>query len=69
MRQNNQVTHKNGSIRVKNISACWLPQIALKREIGGTVYRVSGSYEGEGLLDGKLRRILTQQLEREAGHP
>ena len=69
MRQNNQVTHKNGSIRAKNISACWLPQIALKREIGGTVYRVSGSYEGEGLLDGKLRRILTQQVEREARHP
>ena len=69
MKQNNQVTHENGSIRVKNISACWLPQIALKREIGGTVYRVSGSYEGEGLLDRKLRRILARQVEREAGHP
>ena len=69
MRQSNQVTHENGSIRAKNISAYWLPPITLKREIGGTVYRVSGSYEGEGLLDGKLRRILAQQMEREAGHP
>ena len=69
MKQNNQVTHENGSIRAKNISAYWLPPITMKREISGTVYRVFGSYEGEGLLDGKLRRILTQQVEQETGHP
>lgn len=65
MKQRKQVTHDNGSIRARNLSAYWLPQITLKREIGGTVYRVSGSYEGEGLLDRRTHRILAQQMERE----
>lgn len=69
MKQSKQVTHDNGSIRARNLSAYWLPQITLKREIGGTVYRVSGSYEGEGLLDRRTRRILAQQMEREVRHP
>ena len=69
MKQSKQVTHDNGSIRARNLSAYWLPQITLKREIGGTVYRVSGSYEGEGLLDRRMRRILAQQMEREVRHP
>ena len=69
MKQRKQVTHDNGSIRARNLSAYWLPQITLKREIGGTVYRVSGSYEGEGLLDRRTRRILAQQMEREVRHP
>ena len=53
----------------QNLSACWLLQIALKRETGGTVYRVTGSYEEEGLLNGKLRRTLAQQMERASRHP
>ena len=69
MKQSKQVTHDTGSIRARNLSAYWLPQITLKREIGGTVYRVSGSYEGEGLLDRRTRRILAQQMEREVRHP
>ena len=69
MKQSKQVTHDNGSIRARNLSAYWLPQITLKREIGGTVYRVFGSYEGEGLLDRRTRRILAQQMEREVRHP
>lgn len=67
MKQNKQVTHENGSIRVRNLSAYWLPQITLKREIGGTVYRVSDSYEGEGLLDRRARRILAYYIDQEAG--
>ena len=34
-----------------------------------TVHRVSGSYEGEGLLDRRARRILAQQMEQEVRHP
>ena len=55
------------SIRVRNLSAYWLPQITLKQEIGGTVYRVSGSYEGEGLLDRRVRRILAYYIDQGAG--
>ena len=67
MKQSKQVTHENGSIRVRNLSAYWLPQITLKQEIGGTVYRVSGSYEGEGLLDRRARRILAYYIDQGAG--
>ena len=67
MKQNNQVTHENGSIRVRNLSAYWLPPITLKREIGGTVCRVSGSYEEEGLLDRRARRILAYYIDQGAG--
>ena len=69
MEQNSHITHETGSVRVKNLSACWLLQIALKRETGGTVYRVTGSYEEEGLLNGKLRRTLAQHMERASRHP
>ena len=30
-----------GHIRVKNLSAFWLPELTLQREIGGTVYSVT----------------------------
>ena len=68
MRQNFFIGH-DGHIRVKNISAYWLPEFTLYREIGGTIYAVSGSYEGTEPLDGKLRRILTQQLDQGERHP
>jgi hypothetical protein len=32
----------------------------LQREIGGTVYSVTGSYEGTETLDRKLKRIMEQ---------
>lgn len=37
----------NGNIHAGNISAYWIPQITLQREIGGTVYTVTGYYEGK----------------------
>ena len=49
-----------GHIRVKNLSAFWLPELTLQREIGGTVYSVTGSYEGTETLDRKLKRIMEQ---------
>lgn len=63
------IHHKNGGLQVKNISACWLPGFTLHRTIGGTVYAVSGSYEGTETLDKKLRRIMEQSLDREESHP
>ncbi len=54
------------SIRVKNPSACWLPELTLTKRIGGAVYTVSGSYEGTALIDRKLKRIMAQNLKPEA---
>ena len=51
----------SGNIRVKNLSAYWLPEFKLQKVIGGTIYTVSGSYEGTETLDKKLERILIQQ--------
>ena len=56
-------------IHVKNFSARWLPTFTLHRKIGGTIYSVTGTYEGTETLDRKLRRILEQSLEGEVRHP
>ena len=53
----------DGSIRVKNLSAFWLPQFTLQREYSGTVYSVTGSYDGTETLDRKVKRILDNNLE------
>ena len=60
-RKSNHFISKNGGVRVKNISAYWLPDFTLQKVIGGTVYSVSGSYEGIETLDRKLSRILSQK--------
>ena len=51
---------EGGHIHVKNLSAFWLPEFTLQKEIGGTVYSVTGSYEGTETLDRKLKRIMEQ---------
>ena len=60
-RKNNHFIGIDGDIRVKNISAYWLPDLTLQKVIGGAIYTVSGSYEGTETLDKKLHRILVQQ--------
>ena len=52
-----------GHIVVKNLSAFWIPEIKIEREIHGTVYTVTGSYEGTELSDRKLTRILLKNVE------
>lgn len=52
-----------GHIIVKNLSAFWIPEINIEREIQGTVYTVTGSYEGTELSDRKLTRILLKNVE------
>ena len=54
---------EDGHIHVKNLSAFWLPELTMQREIGGTVYSVTGSYDGTETLDKKLERILEQNAE------
>ena len=54
---------ESGHVVVKNLSADWIPEIKTEREIHGTVYTVTGSFEGEEFLDRKLTRILLKNLE------
>ena len=49
---------EDGHIRVKNPSAFWLPEFTLQKEIGGTVYTVTGSYDGTEPLNRKMERIM-----------
>lgn len=61
--------NRDGQLTVRNLSAYWLPEFTLKRKIGGTVYSVTGSYEGTGTIDSKFKRILAQNLENREEHP
>ena len=59
----NVKTNESGHIVVKNLSAWWIPEIKVEREIHGTVYTVTGSFEGNELLEKKLTRILLNNVE------
>ena len=48
---------EEGNIHVKNISAYWIPEFTMTQEISGTVYKVSGSYEGTEFFTKKIERI------------
>ena len=54
---------EDGHIVVKNPSAWWIPEMKLIEEIDGTIYTVTGSYEGTDRLDQKLSRIMLHNLE------
>ena len=54
---------EDGHIVVKNLSAWWIPEIRVDREIHGTVYTVTGSFEGNEFLEKKLTRILLKNVE------
>ena len=53
---------ETGHIRVKNPSAFWLPEFTLQREIGGTIYTITGSYDGTETLDRKMERIWAEKF-------
>lgn len=53
---------EGGHIRVKNPSAFWLPEFTLQKEIGGTIYSVTGSYDGTETLDKKTERIMGEKF-------
>ena len=48
---------------VRKLSAYWIPEIKIEREIHGTVYTITGSYEGTELPERKLTRILLKNVE------
>lgn len=53
-----------GHIHVKNLSAWWIPELTITEEVGGTVYTVTGSYEGTQTFLRKLERITAQNFVR-----
>ena len=59
----NMRTDEAGHIVVRNLSAYWIPEIKIEREIHGTVYTVIGSFEGNEFLEKKLTRILLKNVE------
>ena len=48
-------------IKIKNPSVCSLPDIVLSLEIGGTVYRFKGMYDGQRALPAKLIRLMDNE--------
>lgn len=59
MEKEQQLKHDDdGNIVTPNLSAWWLPEFTLKKKIGGTLYCVTGTYEGIETLDKKLERIM-----------
>lgn len=50
------------NIHVKNISAYWIPEFTMTQEIAGTVYKVSGSYNGTESFTKKIERMLAEKL-------
>ena len=54
---------ENGNIIVRNPSAYWIPELTVTEEIDGTIYTVTGSYDGTEALDRKLARIMLHNLE------
>ena len=53
---------ESGNLIVKNISAYWIPDLTIRRKIGGTVYTVTGSYEGNENFIRKLERITAKNF-------
>ena len=54
--------NEDGHLCVKNLSAFWLPEFTLQKEIGGTVYTVTGSYDGVETLDRKMERVMGEKF-------
>ena len=48
-----------------NISAYWLSEIPIQEVIHGTIYTVTGSYEGNQPFIKKLERIMARQFAEE----
>ena len=56
-----------GNIVVKNISAYWIPELTVTEEISGTIYTITGSYEGEDSFIRKLERIASRKFANQLG--
>ncbi len=61
-KQHNFWLGADSHIHVKNISAYWIPELTITEKIHGTVYTVTGSYEGEETFVRKLERITSKKF-------
>lgn len=61
-RSGNYEIGEDGCIRVKNPSAYWIPKLTVTEVIAGTVYTVTGSYEGTESFARKLERITAKNF-------
>ena len=52
----------DGHLCVKNLSAFWIPELTVTEVIHGTVYTVTGSYEGDVSFLKKLERITSKKF-------
>lgn len=66
-RQHNFWFGEDGHIHVKNISTYWIPELTIIEKIHGTVYTVTGSYEGEETFVRKLERITSKKFAENLG--
>ena len=57
-------TDADGNIHADNLFAYWIPQLTLQKEIGGTVYTVTGYYEGKTDFIRKLERMIVDRMHR-----
>ena len=53
---------EDGHLHAKNISAYWIPELTVTEEISGTVYTVTGSYEGTESFLRRLERITAKKF-------
>lgn len=58
---------ENGRLYARNLSAYWIPELSVTEKIGGTVYTVTGSYEGKENFMKKLERIAAKNISGKAG--
>jgi len=54
--------NEDGHLCVKNLSAFWIPELTVTEVIHGTVYTVTGSYEGTESFVRKLERITSKKF-------
>ena len=58
------------NIHIKNTSAYWIPELTVTEEISGTIYTVTGSYEGEDsfIRESVLERMVLKHIQLVMGY-
>ena len=59
--------NEDGHLCAKNLSAFWVPELTVTEVIRGTVYTVTGSYEGTESFVRKLERITSKKFAEKDG--
>lgn len=53
---------EDGYICARNLSAFWLPEFTLQKKVAGTIYTITGSYDGTETLDSKMERVMAKKF-------